>query len=51
MHFGAFFYGTVDMPDAGADGPPAHRRRYGQEDYRRVYADLIASAEACHHLG
>ena len=45
MHFGAFFYGTVDMPDAGADGPPAHRRRYGQEDYRRVYADLIAYAE------
>jgi len=35
MHFGAFFYGTVDMPDAGADGPPAHKRSYGQEDYRR----------------
>jgi len=51
MHFGAFFYGTVDMPDAGADGPPAHRRRYGQEDYRRVYADLIAYAEACDQLG
>ena len=29
MHFGAFFYGTVDMPDAGVDGPPAHRRHYG----------------------
>src|SRR5262249_55889377 len=51
MHFGAFFYGTVDMPDAGVDGPPAHKRRYGQEDYRRVYADLVAYAEACDNLG
>ena len=50
MHFGAFFYGTVDMPDAGVDGPPAHQRRYGQEDYRRVYADLIAYAEASAHF-
>ena len=38
MHFGAFFYGTVDMPDAGVDGPPAHTRNYGQESYRRAYA-------------
>src|SRR5438309_9307330 len=37
MHFGAFFYGTVDMPDAGVDGPPAHARNYGQESYRRAY--------------
>jgi len=28
MHFGVFFYGTVDMPDAGIDGPPAHQRQY-----------------------
>src|SRR3989442_2373066 len=51
MHFGAFFYGTVDMPDAGADGPPAHTRNYGQESYRRTYADLFAYAEACDTLG
>lgn len=51
MHFGAFFYGTVDMPDAGVDGPPAHRRNYGQEDYRRVYADLIAYTKSCDTLG
>jgi alkanesulfonate monooxygenase SsuD/methylene tetrahydromethanopterin reductase-like flavin-dependent oxidoreductase (luciferase family) len=51
MHFGAFFYGTVGMPDAGADGPPAHARNYGQEDYRRAYADLIAHAQACDALG
>jgi alkanesulfonate monooxygenase SsuD/methylene tetrahydromethanopterin reductase-like flavin-dependent oxidoreductase (luciferase family) len=51
MHFGAFFYGTVDMPDAGVDGPPAHKRNYGQEDYRRAYSDLIAYAKACDALG
>jgi len=51
MHYGAFFYGTVDMPDAGVDGPPAHQRHYGQEDYRRVYADLLAYAQYCDTLG
>jgi alkanesulfonate monooxygenase SsuD/methylene tetrahydromethanopterin reductase-like flavin-dependent oxidoreductase (luciferase family) len=51
MHFGAFFYGTVDMPDAGVDGPPAHKRNYGQEDYRRSYDDLIAYAQRCDALG
>jgi alkanesulfonate monooxygenase SsuD/methylene tetrahydromethanopterin reductase-like flavin-dependent oxidoreductase (luciferase family) len=51
MHFGAFFYGTVDMPDAGVDGPAAHQRRYGQDDYRRVYADLIAYTRHCEALG
>ncbi len=51
MHFGAFFYGTVDMPDAGIDGPPAHKRSYGQEDYRRGFADLIEYARVCDQLG
>ena len=51
MHCGAFFYGTVDMPDAGIDGPQAHRRHYGQADYRRAYADLIAYAQHCDMLG
>jgi alkanesulfonate monooxygenase SsuD/methylene tetrahydromethanopterin reductase-like flavin-dependent oxidoreductase (luciferase family) len=51
MHFGAFFYGTVDMPDAGIEGPPAHQRRYSQADYRRVYADLLAYAQHCDALG
>jgi alkanesulfonate monooxygenase SsuD/methylene tetrahydromethanopterin reductase-like flavin-dependent oxidoreductase (luciferase family) len=51
VHFGTFFYGTVDMPDAGVDGPPAHKRDYGQEDYRRVYADLVAYAQKCDALG
>jgi alkanesulfonate monooxygenase SsuD/methylene tetrahydromethanopterin reductase-like flavin-dependent oxidoreductase (luciferase family) len=51
MHFGVFFYGTVDMPDAGVDGPPAHQRQYSQADYRRVYADLLAYAQHCDALG
>jgi alkanesulfonate monooxygenase SsuD/methylene tetrahydromethanopterin reductase-like flavin-dependent oxidoreductase (luciferase family) len=51
MHFGAFFYGTVDMHDAGVEGPLAHRRNYRQEDYRSVYGDLIAYAKACDGLG
>ena len=51
MHFGAFFYGTVDMPDAGVEGPPAHQRHYSQADYRRVYADLLAYAQHCDALG
>jgi alkanesulfonate monooxygenase SsuD/methylene tetrahydromethanopterin reductase-like flavin-dependent oxidoreductase (luciferase family) len=51
MHFGTFFYGTVDMPDAGVDGPPAHKRNYGQEDYRRAFADLVAYAQECDRLG
>lgn len=51
MQFGAFFYGTVDMPDAGVGGPPAHKRNYGQEDYRRALADVTAYAEACDAIG
>jgi alkanesulfonate monooxygenase SsuD/methylene tetrahydromethanopterin reductase-like flavin-dependent oxidoreductase (luciferase family) len=51
MHCGAFFYGTVDMPDAGVDGPPAHQRHYSQADYLRVYADLLAYAQHCDALG
>jgi alkanesulfonate monooxygenase SsuD/methylene tetrahydromethanopterin reductase-like flavin-dependent oxidoreductase (luciferase family) len=51
MHWGAFFYGTVDMPDAGVGGPPAHQRRYSQADYQRVYADLLAYAQHCDALG
>jgi len=51
MHFGVFFYGTVDMPDAGVDGPPAHQRQYSQAAYGRVYADLLAYAQHCDALG
>lgn len=51
MRFGAFFFGTVDMPDAGIDGPPAHRRRFGQADYLDVYRDLTAYAQKAEALG
>ena len=51
MKFGAFFFGTVDMPDAGVDGPPADRRSYSQEDYLGVYGDLTAYARRAEELG
>jgi alkanesulfonate monooxygenase SsuD/methylene tetrahydromethanopterin reductase-like flavin-dependent oxidoreductase (luciferase family) len=51
LQFGVFFFGTVDMPDAGVGGPPAHRRRYGQADYRRVYRDLTTYAQRAEALG
>ena len=51
MQFGVFFFGTVDMPDAGVDGPPAHRRLYSQADYQAVYRDLVAYAQHADALG
>jgi alkanesulfonate monooxygenase SsuD/methylene tetrahydromethanopterin reductase-like flavin-dependent oxidoreductase (luciferase family) len=51
LKFGVFFFGTVDMPDAGIDGPPAHLRRYTQTDYQRVYRDLTAYAQRAEALG
>ncbi len=51
MQFGVFFFGTVDMPDAGMQGPPAQHRRYSQADYRRVYDDLIAYAQHAERVG
>jgi alkanesulfonate monooxygenase SsuD/methylene tetrahydromethanopterin reductase-like flavin-dependent oxidoreductase (luciferase family) len=51
LQFGVFFFGTVDMPDAGVEGPPAHRRRYSQADYQRVYRDLTAYAQRAEALG
>ena len=51
LQFGIFFFGTVDMPDAGVDGPPAHRRSYTQTDYQRVYRDLTVYAQRAEALG
>jgi alkanesulfonate monooxygenase SsuD/methylene tetrahydromethanopterin reductase-like flavin-dependent oxidoreductase (luciferase family) len=51
LQFGVFFFGTVDMPDAGVDGPAAHQRRYTQADYRRVYRDLTVYAQRAEALG
>jgi alkanesulfonate monooxygenase SsuD/methylene tetrahydromethanopterin reductase-like flavin-dependent oxidoreductase (luciferase family) len=51
MKFGAFFFGTVDMPDAGVDGPPAQKRSYGQTDYLKVYRDLTTYAQRAEALG
>jgi len=43
--------GTVRMPDAGADGPPATSRRYGRADYAQAYADFVEIATAADTLG
>jgi alkanesulfonate monooxygenase SsuD/methylene tetrahydromethanopterin reductase-like flavin-dependent oxidoreductase (luciferase family) len=51
LQFGTFFFGTVDMPDAGVNGPPAQHRRYGQSDYVRVYRDLTVYAQRAEDLG
>jgi alkanesulfonate monooxygenase SsuD/methylene tetrahydromethanopterin reductase-like flavin-dependent oxidoreductase (luciferase family) len=51
VKFGTFFFGTVDMPDAGMQGPPAHRRIYTQADYLRVYRDLTVYAQCAEQLG
>ena len=51
MKLGLFFFGTVDMPDAGTSGPPAEKRNYGQADYARLYSDLIAYARRADELG
>ena len=51
MQFGVFFFGTVDMPDAGFGGPPSHTRRYSQADYQAVYRDLLAFAQRADALG
>jgi alkanesulfonate monooxygenase SsuD/methylene tetrahydromethanopterin reductase-like flavin-dependent oxidoreductase (luciferase family) len=51
MKFGAFFFGTVDMPDAGVDGPPAQKRSYGQAEYLAVYRDLTTYAQRAEELG
>ncbi|MBV9329141.1 MAG: LLM class flavin-dependent oxidoreductase [Chloroflexi bacterium] len=51
MKFGTFFFGTVDMPDAGVGGPRAEHRRYTQADYRRVYRDLTVYAQHAEKLG
>jgi alkanesulfonate monooxygenase SsuD/methylene tetrahydromethanopterin reductase-like flavin-dependent oxidoreductase (luciferase family) len=44
MQVGVFFFGTVDMPDAGHAGPDPQDRRYGQADYIRQYDDLFEYA-------
>ncbi|MDQ3810268.1 MAG: LLM class flavin-dependent oxidoreductase, partial [Chloroflexota bacterium] len=48
---GVFFFCGVDMPDAGINGTPPQDRRYGQQDFLKVYADLVAYAQAADELG
>jgi len=50
-HVGIFFFCGVDMPDAGHGGTPPQNRRYGQQDFLRVYADLEAYSIKADELG
>lgn len=43
--------GTVAMPDAGLDGPPATARRYGRQDYAAAFADFVAYARTADETG
>jgi alkanesulfonate monooxygenase SsuD/methylene tetrahydromethanopterin reductase-like flavin-dependent oxidoreductase (luciferase family) len=51
LELGVFFFCGVDMPDAGIHGTPPQDRRYGQQDFLNVYADLDAYARAADGLG
>ncbi len=51
MQLGVFFFGNVDMPDAGYRGPNPQDRRYGQSDYVRQYDDLLAYARTAEAAG
>ena len=51
MHLGVFFFGNVDMPDAGHHGPDPQDRRYYQADYVKQYDDLFAYAAAAETAG
>lgn len=51
MHLGVFFFGNVDMPDAGWRGPDPQDRRSGQADWIKQYDDLVAYAQAAERVG
>jgi alkanesulfonate monooxygenase SsuD/methylene tetrahydromethanopterin reductase-like flavin-dependent oxidoreductase (luciferase family) len=51
VQFGVFFFGTVDMPDAGYDGPPSERRDYGPAVVNRVFDDLVVYAKEAEAAG
>lgn len=51
MHLGVFFFGNVDMPDAGRAGPEPQDRRYVQQDYVKQYDDLLVYAQEADRLG
>ena len=51
MHIGVFYFGNVDMPDAGYRGPDPQDRRYYQGDYIKQYDDLLEYARAADNLG
>ena len=51
MEFGVFFFGTVDMPDAGYGGPPSDKRDYDDQTVNRVFDDLVLYAQKAEDAG
>jgi alkanesulfonate monooxygenase SsuD/methylene tetrahydromethanopterin reductase-like flavin-dependent oxidoreductase (luciferase family) len=51
MQIGVFFFGNVDMPDAGQRGPDPLDRRYYQPDYVKQYDDLLVYAQTAERAG
>lgn len=51
MQLGVFFFGTVDMPDAGHGGPSPQDRRYHQADWVKQYDDLFEYARVAEEVG
>jgi alkanesulfonate monooxygenase SsuD/methylene tetrahydromethanopterin reductase-like flavin-dependent oxidoreductase (luciferase family) len=51
MQLGVFFFGNVNMPDAGVGGSDPQDRRYGQADYVEQYDDLFVYARVAEEAG
>jgi alkanesulfonate monooxygenase SsuD/methylene tetrahydromethanopterin reductase-like flavin-dependent oxidoreductase (luciferase family) len=51
MQLGVFFFGNVDMPDAGWGGPDPQDRRSYQADWIKQYDDLLAYSQAAERAG
>jgi alkanesulfonate monooxygenase SsuD/methylene tetrahydromethanopterin reductase-like flavin-dependent oxidoreductase (luciferase family) len=51
VRVGVFLFGGVEMPDAGAAGPPPLDRRYGLEVIDHAHHELLACGQLAEQLG
>ena len=51
MRVGLLFWGTVDMPDAGSDGPDPYSRRFRADGYAAPYDHLLEWAKIADQAG